>query len=112
MPDPTDLAERVREGDLRLYELDDHADAETAAAARRLVVERDTGADLGAVADYTFDAATADSNVENMLGAAQVPLGVAGPVPVNTSEAGDSDETGGAAGDWQPSVQSGGRPPA
>jgi hydroxymethylglutaryl-CoA reductase (NADPH) len=96
MTDPTDLAERVREGDLRLYELDDHTDAETAAATRRLVVERETGTDLGAVADYTFDAAAANANVENMLGAAQVPMGVAGPVPVNTGAAGNSgDETGG-----------------
>ena len=83
MTDPADLADRVLEGDLRLYELDEHADAETAAAARRRLVERETGVDLDAVADYTFDAEDVDANVENLLGGAQIPLGVAGPVPVD-----------------------------
>jgi hydroxymethylglutaryl-CoA reductase (NADPH) len=83
MTDPADLATRVREGDLRLYELEEHADPATAAAARRRLVEGESGADLGAVGDYVFDAAGVDANVENLLGAAQVPMGVAGPVPVD-----------------------------
>jgi hydroxymethylglutaryl-CoA reductase (NADPH) len=83
MTDPDDLADRVLAGDLRLYELEDHADAETAAAARRHLLTRETDAELDAIADYTFDAAAADANVENMLGGAQVPMGVAGPVPVD-----------------------------
>ena len=33
------LAERVRAGDLSLHELEDHADADVAATARRLLVE-------------------------------------------------------------------------
>ncbi|PSQ00421.1 3-hydroxy-3-methylglutaryl-CoA reductase, partial [Halobacteriales archaeon QS_5_70_17] len=82
-PDPETLAERVRDGDLRLHELEEHADHETAAAARRALIADETGADLGAVGDFGFDAAEAEPNVENMLGAAQVPMGVAGPVPVD-----------------------------
>ncbi len=31
MTDPEDLAERVREGDLRIHELEEHADYDTAA---------------------------------------------------------------------------------
>ncbi|PSP17561.1 hydroxymethylglutaryl-CoA reductase (NADPH) [Halobacteriales archaeon QH_10_67_13] len=77
-----DLAERVRAGELRLYELEEHADADTAAAARRRVVAAETGADLEAVGEHAFDAAEAESNVENLLGAAQIPFGVAGPAPV------------------------------
>ncbi|WP_135821343.1 hydroxymethylglutaryl-CoA reductase (NADPH) [Halostella litorea] len=84
MDDPETLAERVRAGDLRLHELDDHADPETAAAARRAVVARETGAEFDAVADYAFDAAQAsESAVENLVGGTQVPMGVAGPVPVD-----------------------------
>ncbi|MEF8787414.1 MAG: hydroxymethylglutaryl-CoA reductase, partial [Haloarculaceae archaeon] len=83
MTDPTDLAAQVRDGDLRLYELDDHADAETAAAARRHLLEQETGVDLDAIADYTFDADGVDANVENLVGGAQLPMGVAGPVPVD-----------------------------
>ena len=83
MTDPAELADRVREGDLRLYELEEHADAETAAAARRRLLAAETGVDLDAVGDYTFDAADAEANVENMIGAAQVPMGVVGPLPVD-----------------------------
>ncbi|WP_232342804.1 hydroxymethylglutaryl-CoA reductase (NADPH) [Halosimplex litoreum] len=88
--DPETLADRVVDGDLRLYELDEHADAETAATARRLVVERDTGVDLTSTGDYTFAAESADSNVENLVGGTQLPVGVAGPVAVH-GDAADGD---------------------
>ena len=81
--DAETLAERVTAGELRLYELEDHADAETAARARRLAVERDSGVSLSATGDYTFPAESAESNVENLVGATQIPMGVAGPVTVN-----------------------------
>jgi hydroxymethylglutaryl-CoA reductase (NADPH) len=81
--DAADLADRVASGDLRLHELEAHADHETAAAARRLLLERETDADLNAVGEYSFDAADADSNIENMIGAVGVPVGVAGPVSVS-----------------------------
>jgi len=70
-------------GWFRLYELEEHADAETAAKARRTLLEAETDADLYPVGDYTFDAADAESNVENMIGAAQVPMGVVGPLPID-----------------------------
>jgi len=77
------LADRVESGELRLYELEAYADAETAATARRLVVERETGVALEATGEYTFAAANATSNVENLLGGTQLPLGVAGPLAVD-----------------------------
>ena len=83
MTAPSELADRVLDGDLRLYELDDHTDPETAAEARRLLVERETDASLDAVGDYTFEAVDAEANVENMVGGAQLPMGVAGPVPID-----------------------------
>jgi hydroxymethylglutaryl-CoA reductase (NADPH) len=79
---PEALAERVRDGDLRLHELEDHAGADDAAAARRLLVAEQSGADLDAVGDYGFPAERAEPNIENMIGAAQIPMGVAGPVSV------------------------------
>ncbi len=79
-----ELADRVESGDLRLYELEDHADADTAAAARRLIVENHSGADLETTGEYSFPAETAaGSNIENMIGAAQIPMGVAGPVTID-----------------------------
>ena len=87
MPDAADLAERVKEGDLRLYELEDHADADTAAAARRQLLAEEVGADLETVGDYSFPAERAEPNIENMIGAAQIPMGVAGPLPIDGSAA-------------------------
>ncbi|MFC7077130.1 hydroxymethylglutaryl-CoA reductase (NADPH) [Haloarcula halophila] len=83
MTDAETLAQRVREGELRLYELEDHADPDTAATARRRLLAAETGADLSTVGDYGFDAGEADSNIENMVGTAQVPMGVVGPLPVD-----------------------------
>ena len=83
MTDAADLVARVREGDLRLHELDDHAEPDVAAAARRRLVEADADASLDAVGDYGFPAAAAEPNIENMVGAVQVPMGVAGPVTVD-----------------------------
>jgi hydroxymethylglutaryl-CoA reductase (NADPH) len=81
--DPDALAERVREGELRLHELDDRADAETAATARRRLLEAETDADVDAIGDYALDAErAADANVENLVGAVQIPMGVVGPVQV------------------------------
>ena len=83
MSSPEELAERVREGELRLHELESHADADAAAAAHRLLVAEASGADLETVGEYAFEAAAAEPNVENMVGAVQVPLGVAGPVTID-----------------------------
>ncbi|ACV47614.1 MULTISPECIES: hydroxymethylglutaryl-CoA reductase (NADPH) [Halomicrobium] len=87
MTDAEELAARVRDGELRLYELEEHADAETAATARRRLLAEETGVDLESIGDYTFEAADAEPNVENMIGAAQLPMGVVGPLPVDGSAA-------------------------
>jgi hydroxymethylglutaryl-CoA reductase (NADPH) len=87
MTDAEDLADRVREGELRLYELEEHADAATAARARRHLLAAETGVEIDAVGDYTFDAADAEANIENMIGAAQIPMGVVGPLPIDGSAA-------------------------
>ena len=78
-----ELAERVRSGDLRFHELEEHANPDTAATARRLLVAETSGADVDVLGAYAFDAGAADANVENMVGAVQVPLGVAGPVSID-----------------------------
>ncbi|CQR49381.1 MULTISPECIES: hydroxymethylglutaryl-CoA reductase (NADPH) [Haloferax] len=83
MTDAASLADRVREGELRLHELEAHADADTAAEARRSLVEEQSGASLDAVGNYGFPAEAAESAIENMVGAIQVPMGVAGPVSVD-----------------------------
>ncbi|MFB6124802.1 MAG: hydroxymethylglutaryl-CoA reductase (NADPH) [Halanaeroarchaeum sp.] len=90
MTEAEDLADRVQAGEIPIHELETHADPETAAAARREYVRRETGADLDAVGTFSFDPADAQTNVENILGAAQIPLGLAGPVTVH-GEAADGE---------------------
>ena len=77
------LVAAVRDGDLRLHELEQHADADDAAAARRRLLAASSETDLDTVGDYAFDAAEAEPNIENMLGAAQVPMGVVGPIDID-----------------------------
>ncbi|MCD2204637.1 hydroxymethylglutaryl-CoA reductase (NADPH) [Halobacterium sp. KA-6] len=89
MTDASDLADRVQDGDLRLYELEGHADADTAAAARREILERETDASLDATGAFAFDADEVDPNIENLAGGTQLPLGVAGPIAVNGGAADD-----------------------
>ncbi len=90
------LADRVRDGDLRLYELEDHADPDTATTARRRLVggHQHSAFDgpetaLSTTGEYAFPAADAETNIENMTGAVQIPAGVVGPVTV------DGDALGG-----------------
>ncbi len=47
---------------------------------RRKAVEELTGAELTAVSVYPFEPEDAKSNIENMIGVIQIPLGYAGPV--------------------------------
>ena len=90
------LRDRLRAGEVRLHELERHADPATAERVRRAHVAEETGADLSALGEHGFDAAEAESNVENMIGAAEVPMGVAGPVPV------DGETTDGTAERYLP----------
>ncbi|MFD1569294.1 hydroxymethylglutaryl-CoA reductase (NADPH) [Halorubrum laminariae] len=83
-PSPASLADRVRDGDVRFHEIEEYADADTAAAARRRIVAEATDTDVDVLGEYAFDAADAHgSNIENMIGAVQMPMGVAGPVAID-----------------------------
>jgi hydroxymethylglutaryl-CoA reductase (NADPH) len=59
---------------------------EQAEVRRRFAQER-TGASLEHVSSYSFDPAVLPGNVENFVGVAQVPIGLAGPLVVNGEHA-------------------------
>lgn len=56
---------------------------EEMAAERREFVHAHTGATLDNVGKYSIDVAALPGNIENFVGVAQVPIGVAGPLLVN-----------------------------
>jgi hydroxymethylglutaryl-CoA reductase (NADPH) len=57
------------------------------AARRRAFVREQTGAGLAHVGRFSFDPGVLPGNVENFAGAAQVPIGMAGPLRINGEEA-------------------------
>jgi hydroxymethylglutaryl-CoA reductase (NADPH) len=63
----------------------DHTEAH--ASTRRGFVEEQTGVQLGHVGSYSLDPATLPGNIENFLGVAQVPIGLAGPLRMNGQHA-------------------------
>lgn len=57
------------------------------AAARRDVARSATGAALDHVGSYSFDPAVLPGNIENFVGVAQVPVGLAGPLRIDGEHA-------------------------
>ena len=54
-----------------------------AADARREFAKEQTSAELNHVGKYSFDPAVLPGNIEHFIGAAQIPIGLAGPLLVN-----------------------------
>ncbi len=79
-----DYLERLKRGSLKLYALEQELPADEAARVRRAYIERETGIALPAIGAYTIPVdRVAKKNCENLIGAVQVPVGVAGPLVVH-----------------------------
>jgi hydroxymethylglutaryl-CoA reductase (NADPH) len=75
--------EKLRSGALKLYALEQVLPASEAVAVRRAFIESETGTPLPTVGSYTISPERVTRrNCENMIGAVQVPVGVAGPLLV------------------------------
>ena len=57
------------------------------AEARRSFVQERTGTALNHVGSFSFDPGVLPGNVENFMGVAQVPIGLAGPVRIDGEHA-------------------------
>lgn len=79
-----ELAKKLEEGAVKLHELDRIlGDSNRAAEERRRYLERKTGVRLDAIGRTVIDFNKAvGRNIENPIGAAQIPIGVAGPLLV------------------------------
>ncbi len=83
--DREEIVRKLVSGELKFYEAEKAtATRREAVEARRAAVEQLTGTRLEHVGHYSYDAETVTKkNIENAIGAVQVPLGVAGPIRIN-----------------------------
>ena len=58
-----------------------------AAAERRRFAQEQTGVELNHVGQFSFEPSVLPGNIENFIGAAQIPIGLAGPLFVNGEHA-------------------------
>lgn len=79
-----EIIEKLEKGKLGLRSIDKYLSPKDAADVRRTFVAKKTGASLENTGNYSFDIDTATKkNIENMVGATHVPLGVAGPLMID-----------------------------
>ena len=84
------LLEKVLAGEVAFRKIDQLTDAKTAVTIRRCAIEERADVQFEHIENYSIDAdVVTKRNIENMIGAIQVPLGVAGPVKVNGEFASD-----------------------
>ncbi|HEX4824505.1 MAG TPA: hydroxymethylglutaryl-CoA reductase [Candidatus Polarisedimenticolaceae bacterium] len=72
------------DGSMRFHELPAEIPPGEATAIRREAVGKITGTTLDAIAHFSFDAGTAATrHCENLIGVAQIPMGIVGPITVH-----------------------------
>lgn len=82
-----DPVQGILAGELKMHDLDASFGPDVATQLRRAAAERATGARLRAVASTVLRPDEVQKNIENFVGAAQVPLGLAGPIKVEGEHA-------------------------
>jgi len=79
---------RLKDGSLKLYELDKELVPIDAIRVRREFIGKETGAKLENIGIFSIDVERVTKrNCENMIGTVQVPVGVAGPIRINGGHA-------------------------
>ncbi|NJD76080.1 MAG: hydroxymethylglutaryl-CoA reductase (NADPH) [Candidatus Methanoperedens sp.] len=83
------LLEKIKTGELGFHGIDGMLGIGKAVELRRSAVSEMTGTKLDHISKFSLDVETVTKrNIENMIGAVQIPLGVAGPLRVNGEYAG------------------------
>lgn len=78
-----ELLEKVKKGEISFHGIEKILDAKNAAELRRTAVSELTGTSFNHICNYSIEIENVTKrNIENMIGAVQVPLGVAGPLRV------------------------------
>lgn len=78
------LLQKVLDGDIAFRKIEEFADPLTAVKIRRLAIQEYAKLEFEHIQNFSLDAeAVTKRNIENMIGAIQIPLGVAGLLKVN-----------------------------
>jgi len=77
------ILNKLKSGELKLYELEKELEPKDAIRVRREYIERETGTKTENIGIFSIDIErVVKRNCENMIGTVQVPLGVAGPITI------------------------------
>ncbi len=78
------LLQKILDGDVALRKIEEFADPETSVKLRRLAIQEFAKLEFEHIQNFSLDAEAASKrNIENMIGAVQIPLGIAGLLKVN-----------------------------
>ncbi len=83
-----EIIQKLDSNEIRLHEIEKYTEnANIATDIRRKFIEEKTNTELEHIGKYSIDMTdTAKKNIENQIGTIQVPVGVVGPVIINTEE--------------------------
>lgn len=85
------LVREIAAGERRMHDLPDSLSAGQAAETRRRALELRAGTSLANIGRYSLDPeAAASRHCENFIGAAQVPMGIIGPLTISGDHVNDS----------------------
>lgn len=81
-----EIIEKLDSGKIKIHQIEKYAEnANQATDIRRKFIENKTNTTLEHIGKYSIDMTeTAKKNIENQIGTIQVPVGVVGPVKINT----------------------------
>lgn len=83
-----EIIEKLDSGEIKIHQIEKYAEnANQATDIRRKFIENKTNTTLEHIGKYSIDMTeTAKKNIENQIGTIQVPVGVVGPVKINTAD--------------------------
>ncbi|MBC7100346.1 hydroxymethylglutaryl-CoA reductase (NADPH) [Methanothermobacter tenebrarum] len=83
-----EIIKGLKEGKIKLHEIEKYTSIEEAVELRRLFIERITGTKLKHISNYSINMEEAQKrNIENPIGTIQIPLGIAGPIKIRGEHA-------------------------
>ena len=89
MPEKDHIVNKLLKGEIKLHQVENHAEsAEEATLIRLLFAQKISGAKMEHLSRYSMDMGEAlKRNIENPIGAIQIPVGIAGPLTVKGEHA-------------------------